>query len=248
MAIRIITDSTADVQAGIKEALTTVPLTVHFGQQEYVDGVSITHREFYEKLETFHTLPSTSQATPAAFEDVFRQVANAGDSAVVLTLSSQLSGTWQSAMIAAEDYDNIYVVDTGSATIGAGILAQLALELVQKGLSASQIAQTLEVEKDRVCIIALLDTLEYLKRGGRISATAAFAGGLLNIKPVISLSGGQLSILGKVRGRKQGNSLLLAEAEKAGGIDFSMPVLLGYTGVSHENLQDFIAQSQPLWA
>ena len=248
MNVRIILDSTADLRADLKDRFDLVPLTVHFDNEEYIDGVTITHKEFYEKLVESDVLPTTSQATPDAFDRVFSQVARAGESAVVLTLSSKLSGTYQSAMIAAAEYENIYVVDTETAAIGAGILAELALELSQQGMDAATLAARLEQEKKQIRIIALVDTLEYLKRGGRISRTVAFAGGLLNIKPVLSVVGGEITMLGKARGSKQGNNLLVTEIEKAGGVDFTRPVLLGYTGLSDTLLQKYIADSRHIWA
>lgn len=247
MKVRIIVDSTTDVAENIKSRLSVVPLTVNFGDEEYIDGVTIDHKKFYEKLIESDVIPTTSQATPSAFEKLFEEVKAAGESAVVLTLSSTLSGTYQSAMIAAEEYDNIYVVDTRSVAIGSGILAQLALQLADRGMNARSIADTLCKERDKVCIVALLDTLEYLKRGGRISKTAAFAGGLLSIKPVISLENGEIKVLGKARGSKQGNNLLVTEIEKVGGVDFSKPVLLGYTGLTDALLQKYIEDSKDIW-
>lgn len=248
MAVKIIIDSTTDLILEIKSRVTVVPLTVHFREEEYIDGVTITHKEFYEKLIETDVMPHTSQATPADFADVFEQVANAKDSAVVLTLSSKLSGTYQSAMIAAADYDNIFVVDSDSVAIGAGILAELALQLADSGLDAESISERLETEKKNIRIIAMVDTLEYLKRGGRVSKTVAFAGGLLNIKPVLSVVGGEITMLGKARGSKQGNNLLVNEIEKSGGVDFSKPVLLGYTGLSDILLKKYIEDSSNLWS
>lgn len=248
MNIRIIVDSTADVSAAIQSRLTVVPLTVHFGTEEYIDGVTITRKEFYEKLIESDVLPSTSQATPAAFESVFAEVTANGESAVVLTISSKLSGTYQSAMIAAQEYpQNIHVVDSLSAATGIGILAELALQLADSGMAAADIAARLAEERENVCLIALLDTLEYLKRGGRISKTAAFAGGILSIKPVISLRDGEVAMLGKARGSKQGNNLLVKEIEAAGGVDYAKPVLLGYSGLSDVLLQKYIEDSAFLW-
>lgn len=248
MNVRIIIDSTTDLVPALKSRVSVVPLTVHFGDQEYIDGVTITHRQFYEKLIECDTLPSTSQATPDAFDRVFAQVQAAGESAVVLTLSSKLSGTCQSAMIAAREYENIYVVDSETAAIGAGILAELALQLADSGMAAKDIAAKLEQEKKNIRIIAMVDTLEYLKRGGRVSKTVAFAGGLLNIKPVLSVVAGEIMMLGKARGSKQGNNLLVTEIEKAGGVDFDRPVLLGYTGLSDVLLQKYMEDSKALWA
>lgn len=248
MNVRIIVDSTADLIPALKSRVSVVPLTVHFGDEEFIDGVTITHKQFYEKLVECDTLPSTSQATPDAFDRVFAEVAAAGDSAVVLTLSSNFSGTFQSAMIAAAEYENIYVVDTESVAIGAGILTELALQLVDSGMSAKDIAATLEQEKKHIRIIAMVDTLEYLKRGGRVSKTVAFAGGLLNIKPVLSVTAGEIVMLGKARGSKQGNNLLVQEINKAGGVDFDKPVLLGYSGLSDVLLQKYIEDSKELWS
>lgn len=247
MKTRIIVDSTLDLLPQIKAQVHTVPLTVHFGEEEYIDGVTIDHKAFYEKLVETDVHPTTSQAAPAAFAREYEKAKAAGESAVVLTLSAGFSGTYQSAVIAAEDYADIFVVDCGSVAIGGGILAERALQLLAQGLSAEAIAQRLEEEKSRIVIVALVDTLEYLKRGGRVSKTVAFAGTLLNIKPVLAVIAGQIHMLGKARGSKQGNNLLVQEIQKAGGVDFSMPVLLGYTGLSDALLQKYIEDSKFLW-
>ena len=246
MKTRIIIDSTTDMLPELKNRLTVVPLTVHFGNEEYIDGVTIDHQRFYEMLVESDTLPTTSQATPASFDRVFRTLEE-GEGAVVLTLASSLSGTCQSAMIAAADYQNVHVVDTGTAAIGAGILAELAMQLAEEGMSAGEIAARLEQEKQRIRIIAMVDTLEYLQKGGRVSKALAIAGGLLNIKPVLSVKNGEITMLGKARGSRQGNNLLVTEIQKAGGVDFNMPVLLGYTGLSDALLQKYIRDSAALW-
>ena len=127
MSVKIIIDSTANVRQSCYERLTVVPLTVRFGNEEYIDGVTIDHKTFYEKLIESDVLPTTSQATPDAFMQEFDKAKQAGEAAVVITLASQFSGTYQSAMIAAQEYDNIYVVDSTSAAMGSGILVELAL-------------------------------------------------------------------------------------------------------------------------
>lgn len=247
MKTKIITDSTADLLPQWREKVSVVPLTLNFGEEVYVDGVTIGHKEFYEKLVETDTLPTTSQASPTAFADVFSQLRK-GEEAVVITLSAALSGTYQSAMIAAADFDNIYVVDSRSAAIGGGILVARAIELAEQGLSGKEIATILEEEKNKIVLMALVDTLEYLKRGGRVSKTVAFAGSILNIKPVIALDEGKIVMLGKARGSKQGNNLLVQQIEEAGGVDFSKPLLLGYTGLSDTLLKKYIADSRHLWA
>lgn len=246
--VNIIVDSTADITEEVKERLTVIPLTLRFGDEEYIDGITIQKKEFYQKLIESDVLPKTSQATPADFGDVFEKIAAAGESAVVITLSSKLSGTWQSAMIAAREYeDSIYVVDSRNVAIGSAILAKLALQLADEGMGAKEIAERLETEREKICLIAMLDTLEYLKKGGRISAAAAFAGGVLSIKPVVCIRDGEIVILGKARGSKQGNNLLVSEIRKTGGIDFTKPILLGYTGLDDTLLQKYIEDSKALW-
>ena len=247
MKTRIIVDSTSDLMPEARARVSVVPLTVHFGDEEFIDGVTIDHKTFYEKLVETDVHPTTSQATPAGFMAEYEKAAQAGESAVVITLSSKLSGTYQSAVIAAGDYENIYVVDSGSVAIGGGILVELALRLLDQGLEAPEIAAQLEAEKEKVRIVALLDTLEYLKKGGRISKTVAFAGAVLNIKPVVSVTDGEIQMLGKARGSRMGNNLLVQEIEKAGGVDFSKPVLLGYTGLSDALLLKYIEDSRQLW-
>ena len=248
MKARMIIDSTADTTPEVASRVTIVPLTICFGQQEYVHGVDITNTEFYEKLVESDVLPTTSQATPYAFEEVFREAVDAGDTVVAITLSHKLSGTYQSAVVAAAEFPGkVFVVDSGSVAIGAGILAEYGLELIDQGLSAEEIARQLEDQKSRIHVLAMLDTLEYLKKGGRISKTVAFAGELLAIKPVLGLDGGEIKMLGKARGSKQANNLLVKEIQDAGGVDFSRPLLLGYTGLSDMLLQKYIKDSAILW-
>ena len=250
MKIRIVIDSTADVSAEIKRQVTVVPLTILFGDEEYIDGVTINHKTFYKKLIESDVLPVTSQPTPDAFAKIYQEAKNAGDSVVVLTISSQLSGTYQSATLAAQDYpENVYIVDSKNVALASGILAEYAVQMANAGLSAKDIAQNLTEAREKVHLIAMLDTLEYLKRGGRISKTVAFAGSLLSIQPVICIRGtsGEIEVIGKARGSRQGNNLLVKEIEAAGGVDFTKPLMLGYTGLSDHLLQKYIEDSAALW-
>lgn len=248
MKTRIVVDSTADILPEYLDQIHTVPLTVSFGDEEYIDGVTIDHRTFYQKLIETDAMPSTSQASPAAFAEQYDQAAAADEEVVVITISSKLSGTYQSAMIAAAGRSSVYIVDSENASVGCGILVGLALRYLRDGMTASAIAEKLQEDKKKIVVIALLDTLEYLKRGGRISKAAAFAGGLLNIKPVISIADGEIQLLGKARGSKMGNNLLVQQIQKVGGIDFTKPVLLGYTGLSDVLLQKYIEDSSYLWS
>ena len=248
MGIQIVIDSTTDLPAQAAEQVKIVPLTIHFGEQQYVSGVDIDARSFYEKLVESDVLPTTSQPTPAAFADAFQAAVEAGDEVVCITISSKLSGTFQSASIAAMDFPGkVFVVDSRTVTLGCGILTQYALDLAKQGISARELAQRVEKKREKVRLLALLDTLEYLKKGGRISATVAFAGGLLNIKPVICVAEGEVKLLGKARGFRQGSNLLMQQIEKAGGVDFDLPVLLGYTGLSDAMLKKYMEDSAQLW-
>ena len=248
MNIRIIVDSTADMTPEVAARVKVVPLTVHFGEKEYISGVDIDSRKFYEMLVESDVLPTTSQPTPFAFEEAFREAVEAGYEVICLTCSSKLSGTHQSANIAAAEFPGkVHVVDSNTIATGLGILTEHALYLLDKGLSAEEITQKLMRKRDKVRLLALVDTLEYLKKGGRISAAAAIAGGMLNIKPVITVSDGEIKVLGKARGSRQGNNLLAQEIEKAGGVDFSRPLMLGYTGLSDALLQKYILDSAAMW-
>lgn len=248
MSVRIVIDSTTDLIPQIRDRVRVVPLTIHFGEEEYTDGITINTTEFYEKLVTGNVLPTTSQPTPAAFADVYEEAVCDGDTVLVITVASRLSGTYQSATIAAEDYPGrVFVVDSRTVAIGASILVQHALELVDRGLEAEQIFEQLLQIRSRVRITAVLDTLEYLHKGGRISKTVAIAGGLLAIKPIIAVNAGELGMINKARGNKQANAQMNQEIDKMGGVDFSMPVVLGYTGTSDELLGKYIAESESYW-
>ena len=248
MKIRIITDSASDLLAPHRPDITVLPMTITFGEEQFLDGVDLTHRQFYEKLIEREALPTTSQIAPAQFEKAFQAAVDAGETVVAVVLSSKLSGTYQSACIAAEEFPGkVFVVDSANATIGERILVERAVQLMDQGLEAAAIAAQLEEEKQDIRLVALLDTLEYLKRGGRVSASVALVGGLLAIKPVVAVQDGEVVMLGKARGSKNGNNLLVQEIEKTGGVDFDRPYLLGYTGLDDGLLQKYIADSAALW-
>lgn len=248
MGVKIIIDSTANVRADLADRFTVVPLTVNFGTESYADGVEIDNNEFYAKLVTSEVMPTTSQPTPDAFAQVYHKIVSQGDQAVVITISSKLSGTYQSATIAALDFeDNVFVVDGFTVAIGTGALAEYALQLADSGKSAQEIADILEKDKEDIRVYAVVDTLEYLKRGGRVSKTVAFAGGLLNFKPVIAIADGVVQSITKGRGNKQGNMLMNKEVENGGSIDFDRPFVIGYTGNDDTLMQEYIADHTDFW-
>ncbi|MDO4475726.1 MAG: DegV family protein [Lachnospiraceae bacterium] len=249
MSIQIITDSASDLtQAEAKQLnITVLPLTVTFGETSYRDGIDIDHKTFFEKLIETDELPVTSQLPPYSYEQAFRAAAEQGDTVICLCVSSKLSGCYQSANIAASSVDgDIRIVDTLNVTIGERILVDLAVRCRDQGMSADEIVRILEAEKANVRLIALLDTLEYLKKGGRISATAAFAGTLLNVKPVIAIEDGLVKQLGKARGSRNGSNMLNNMVKKD-RIDFSKPLHLAYSGLSDAMLVKYVADSKDLY-
>ncbi len=248
MKIRIITDSGCDMLPPYAPNLTVLPLTITFGEESFLDGVELDHHRFYEKLIEGEELPTTSQIAPAAFEEAFQRAVDAGEAVVCVTLSSKLSGTYQSARIAAEGFaGQVWVVDSENVTIGQRLLVERAVELAGQGLDAAQLSARLDQEKKDIRLVALLDTLEYLKRGGRISPSIAMVGGLLSIKPVVAVENGEVVLLGKARGSKNGNNLLIQLIQKTSGVDFGRPYRLGYTGLDDGLLQKYIADSVQLW-
>lgn len=250
MSVRIMVDSACDLTKMQAEelGLDYISLKTIFGEEEYLDGTTLSHEEFYEKLIECGTIPTTSQIPPYEFERKFREIKEAGDVAVVITLSSLLSGTYQSAVIALEGYEDcIYLVDSLNISIGEQNLVKYAVRLRNQGMNAPEIAEELNKVKHNICVLAVFDTLEYLKQGGRISKSAAWAGTMLSIKPVISVVKGEVIVLGKARGSKNGNNLLMENVRVSGGIDFSMPYCLGYSGLDDSLLQKYIKDSAALW-
>lgn len=249
MAIRIIVDSASDIDEKDYVGVTVLPMIITFDDGcQYLDSVDITHDEFYERLIESEALPTTSQITPFRFEEVYKEVVEAGDEAVVLTMSSKLSGTYQSAVIASEDYEGkIFVVDTLSVAVGERALVDYAVLLRDEGRTVAEIADILNVERHNVQVVAVLDTLEYLKKGGRISSAVAFAGGVLAVKPVVGVQEGSVVMYGKARGSKNAGNALVTQINACGGIDFSKPYRVGYTGISDALLKKYIKDSAPLW-
>lgn len=246
--ITIITDSASDISQNNNKGVTVLPMTITFGEENYEDGVSLTPDNFYMKLIESSALPKTSQVSPYAFGQAYENSLKSADYVIVITLSSKLSGTYQSACIAADDYDGrVFVIDSENVTVGEQILIDYALSLIDKGIEVNTIVSQLNTMKKRIRLVALLDTLEYLKKGGRISSGAAFLGNVLSIKPVIAIVDGEVSFLGKARGSKQGNNFLIQQVDTYGGIDYSLPVLLGYTGCSTVLMDKYIKDSSSLW-
>ena len=250
MSVRIITDSASDMSPAEHPALAVLPLSVTFGTDVYMDGIDIDHQRFYEMLVERDELPKTGQVNPYTFSQAIAEAREAGDEAVIITVGAKLSGTNQSARTALAEAPggDVFIVDSNNVTLGERVLVEYALRLVDEGRSAAQIVAAVEAVRDRVVVIGLLETLEYLVRGGRLSAAAGAVGTLLNVKPVVAAEDGLIVQLGKARGSKNGRNLLNQKVEQAGGVDFSMPLALGYTGLSDAVLKKYIEDSAALWA
>lgn len=248
MSIHIITDSASDVARNSYPNVTVLPMTITFGEDTFQDGVNLTHKEFYERLIESDTLPVTSQVNPFVFEEAIREKVEQGNSVIIITMSSKLSGTYQSACIAANEFpDKAFVIDSLNVTIGEHILVASALRMISEGLDAPAIVSKLEEQKNNIHLVALLDTLEYLKKGGRISKALAFAGGVLSIKPVVEVKDGEVVVLGKARGSKQANNLIAEQIKFVGGVDFSQPYFLGYTGLNDTLINKYVSDNSNLW-
>ena len=250
MAIKIITDSASDISQKEAEQLgiIMVPLQVRFDQEEFFDGVTLSKTEFYEKLIECDTLPQTSQITPYRFEEAFKKATAEGDEVLAVLLSSKLSGTYQSAVTAAEKFDGkVAVIDSLSAAVGERLLVMIALDLVKQGKTIAEIVNELNIKKQKLRILAMLNTLEYLKKGGRISSSVAMAGKLLSIKPVVALVDGEVKLLGKAMGSKNAKNLLNSLIEKTGGIDFDLPLGTIWSGLNDIVLKKYIEDSAHLW-
>ena len=247
MSVKIVVDSTVDLTPDVKAQVKTVALSVLFGEQEYKDGVTIDPVKFYEMLTTSENLPTTSQPTPVAFEDAYRELVEAGHEVVCITIASKLSGTYQSATIAADEFDGkVFVVDSRSAAIGAGLLVEWALKLAEEGKNGREILEALMEKRKEIRLYAMVDTLEYLKKGGRLSSTVAFVGGVLNLKPIITLEEGEIKVVGKARGQKAAFGTLTKVCQET-GVQFAEPFMLGYTGVSDENLVKYLEENVEFW-
>ena len=250
MPIKIVIDSASDIskEEALNLGVELIPMIVSFEKEEYYDGVDLLPKEFYEKLIESDVLPKTSQITPYRFTEVFERLVKEGNDVIVITLSSKLSNTYNSAVLASSEFDGkVLVVDSLNAAVGERLLCELALKLVEKGLNASEIVDELNDKKHKINLIAVVDTLEYLKKGGRISKTVAFAGELLAIKPVVAVVDGEVKVIGKARGSKNAKNLLNQTIMQKGGINFDLPYGTVYSGLSPLMLEKYIEDHRSVW-
>lgn len=248
--IKLLVDSASDID--LTEArdlgIELIPMLITIGEKEYSDGVDLSHKEFFEKLIESDELPQTSQINECRFDERFSVLTANGDDVIAIVLSSKLSGTYDCACRAAQKYDGkVRVVDSLNASAGERILCMHAVKLINEGrLSAAEIVDELNIKKTKIRFLALLGTLEYLKKGGRISSVVAFAGEMFSIKPVVSVTDGEVKLVGKAMGSKRGSNLLSQFIDKY-GVNFDMPFALVYSGLTDEFLTKYITDSEKLW-
>lgn len=235
--VRIITDSTSDItqEEGASLGVTVVPLTVHFGSESYRDGIDLIKEEFYEKLAVAEELPTTSQVPPGEFAALFERFVADGDEVVGIFISSEMSGTYQSAAVAREQVEmrsasagKIHVIDSRTTTFELALLVRLAVRFRDEGKNAGEITELIRELIKRVRLIAVVDTLKYLKMSGRISTTTAFVGGLLGINPIIAIIDGKVESIGKTRGLKAGLKFI-GDQVMSDPPDLNYPVAFGHT-------------------
>lgn len=250
MAIKLMIDSASDIgkQEANQLGIHLIPMVISFGEEEFLDGVNLTPDMFYEKLLKNPTLPTTSQINPFRFEEEFEKATKNGDDVIAITISSRLSGTYNNAVQAAEKFaGKVFVVDSLNACVGEKLLALYALRLIKENKSAKEIAQELDQVKYQVRVIAMIDTLKFLRKGGRISAAVAFAGELLSLKPMIAVIDGEVKIIGKCIGFKKAVSFLNKITEEKGGVNFDMPYASIFSGTNDINLTKYLNESIDVW-
>ncbi len=211
--IKIVTDSTAYLPESTikKHDVRIVPLYVHFGEEAFREGVDLSNEEFYARLKAAPALPTTSQPSAGEFHEVFKELSDAGHEIVTLTISSKLSGTWNSAMAAKEMLPEakISVVDTLSTSVGLELMVNAALEAVAAGATRQEIADQIEKKKEEVNLLFVVNTLEYLAKGGRIGNARAFLGTLLSVKPILVLQDGAIEPLEQVRSKRKAQARMV---------------------------------------
>lgn len=234
MKVNILTDSTADLtKEQMKEHnINVYPLNIYFGEEEYIDGVTINHRQFFDKLATCKELPTTSQISVGKLRDLFLQFTENGEEVVVITLSSKLSGSYNSALVVRDSLDNdrknrVHIVDSMCVTLSLNNVVLEAVKLRDKGLSGKEIADEVNRIKGNSTLLALIEDYKYLVLGGRLSKSAAFIGNTLNIMPVIEITGGEVVPIKKVRGRKKGYQFIIDKAREY-GIDKDKAFFMGH--------------------
>lgn len=236
--IRIITDSTSDIsqEEAKKLGIDVIPLTVAFGEESFIDGITITSNEFYKKLQTSSILPKTSQPSPAAFEKIYRKYIDAGDEIISLHISTELSGTGQSAKIAAEmvNEDKITVIDSLNVTGALNVLVRAAVMHKEEGLSREDIVAKIFEYIPKLRLYVIVNTLEYLKKGGRIKPGAAIVGDVISLHPVLTVRSGFVEVAAKVIGDKATIKWLDKHIDTEKPAD-NLPIIVGHSAAPEKS-------------
>lgn len=234
MKVNILTDSTADLTKELinEHDIKVYPLNIYFGEEEYIDGVTINHREFFDKLAVCKELPTTSQIAVGKLKELFIKYTDNNEEVVVITLSSKLSGSFNSAVVVRESLEEerkkrVHLIDSMSVTLGLCNIVLEACKLRDKGLNASEIETEINRIKNKSTLIALIEDYKYLVMGGRLSKATAFMGSTLNIMPVVEITGGEVVPIKKVRGKKKGYQFIIDKAREY-GIDTSKAFFMGH--------------------
>lgn len=243
MGYKIIADSVSDIPKELREALNIeiVPLEVNFPGKSYKDSLELDSKAFFEMLKTSDTLPTTSQVNPGEFIEVFKKHLLNEDEIILVTLSSKLSGTYSAAVTARSFLDageKITIIDSESVSLGYGLMVVEAAQMKEQGASKQAVIDHIKSRIGKIENIFVFDTLTYLHKGGRLSAGEAMIGGLLNIKPIITVENGELKPLDKVRGRKKTIQWVI-DRMKASGIDFNNATVAIYHGDDCEYMEAF---------
>ncbi|MBQ7924881.1 MAG: DegV family protein [Lachnospiraceae bacterium] len=231
--LRILVDSAADylpADAALRN-IEFIPLTVTMDEISYQDGIDLTPDEYYEKLAKAENFPKTSQPSPQAFADIFQDVKDKGDEMICITLAAALSGTYQSANIAKDlvDYEHIHIINSKTATVSIRFLADLARDLSDQGVPTLEIIEQVKALRSKIKVLAALDTLEYLYKGGRLSKGVATIGEMVNLKPIISLdSEGAIMVPGKCVGKNKATQFILKGLKEL-KVDSRFPLYTVYT-------------------
>ena len=243
--VKILADSTCDI--GLEEAarlgVIIAPMSILFGDEVYRQDVDLSTADFYKKLNESKTQPTSSQLTPYDLEQIYRKAAADGSEVVAIHLSSALSGTYQSAVLASREVTGVYPVDSQSATLGAALLVRIAVQLRDLGKSAVEIAEQIAALSERVRLFAYIPTLKYLVRSGRLSAAAGVVGNVLNVYPLVSVQDGTVKSIGKTRGEKAARKEI-ARLTAAEGIDKQYGVVFGHAIATDElaELKDSLSE------
>ena len=243
MTVKIICDSACDIpqEEGKQLNVKILPLRYLLGEQEYLDGVTITNTEFYQKLENFDVFPKTSQITPFQYEKAFEEALEECDEVLCMTMSSGVSGCYQSACIGREDFEGkVMVFDCKHFCFSYTVMVKYAAMLRDQGLNVKEMYEKLTKGLKKVRIIAAFDTLEYLKKGGRISSGASVIGNALGIKPIITITDGKVNVIKLVRGTKKAAVSVNEYMADCGEIDQDMPYVCGYTGTNSLQMDNFM--------